>query len=290
MKKIIIYCFILPAFVAIFQACSKDGNPKLPELEEVSWLPQLVKDATTDISISPSDPQSFLGKFSIDKYFEGGVSPQKVDVVVIKNNNKGIVKTLKADVAAFPATVEITGAQLLTLFGGTIVLGDVFDVGVDVTTASGKKFEAFPAIGNSYAAGITAQPGASPIIRYLAACTFDKNSFNGNYAVVEDEWADFTVGQLVAVAPGAGDNQISVTAYPSPAFGKNRKPMIINVNPATFAVTIPEQVIGDYDGATPGATAKGTGTVNPCGDEINLLVTIKIGAQEFTDQTLKLKK
>lgn len=290
MKKIIIYCFILPAFVSIFNACRKDDNPQLPDLEELSWLPQLVKDATTNVSISPSDPAGFKGKFSIDKYFEGGAAPQKVDVVVIKNNNKALVKTLKADVNAFPASIEITGTQLLTLFGGTIVLGDVFDVGVDITTASGKKFEAFPTIGNAYAAGITAQPGASPTLRYLAACTFDKNAFNGNYKVVEDEWADFAVGELIAVAPGAGANEISVTAYPSPAFGKNRKPMIITVNPATFAVTIAEQVIGDYDGAPANATAKGNGTVNPCGDEINLNVTIKIGAQEFTDQTLKLKK
>ena len=224
MKKIIIYCFILPAFVTVFYACRKEDNPKLPELEELSWQPQLVKDATTDVSISPADALGFLGKFSIDKYFEGGATPQKVDVVVIKNNNKGNVKTLKADITAFPASVEITGGQLLTLFGGTIVLGDVFDVGVDITTASGKKFEAFPSIGNAYASGIIAQPNASPTLRYLAACTFDKNAFNGNYTVAEDEWADFTVGQTVAVAPGPGDNQISVTAYPSPAYGTNRKP------------------------------------------------------------------
>jgi hypothetical protein len=290
MKKVIIYFLVLPAIVSIFYACRKEDNPRLPDLEELSWLPLLVKDATTDVSISPSAPQSFAGKFTIDNYFEGGANPQKVDVVAIKNNDKSSVKVLQADVTSFPAVIEVTGTQLLNLFGGTIVLGDAFDIGVDITTTSGKKFEAFPAVGNAYAAGINAQPGSSPTIRYLAACTFDKNSFNGQYTVVEDEWADFKVGEKVAVAPGPGDNQISITAYPSPAFGTNRKPMIINVNPQTFAVTIPEQVIGDYDGAPPGATAKGSGTVNPCGDDINLLVTIKIGAQEFTDQTFRLRK
>ncbi|RYF96783.1 MAG: hypothetical protein EOO00_01845, partial [Chitinophagaceae bacterium] len=284
MKKIIIYALLLPAIALFLTSCKKDDNAKLPALEQVPWQPQLVKDATTDISISPSDPQSFSGKFSIDEYFESGANPQKVDVVVIKNNNKAGVKVLKADVTTFPAVVEVTGAQLLNLFGGTIVLGDVFDIGVDVTTASGKKFEAFPAIGNAYAAGITAQPGAAPIIRYLAACTFDKSSFNGNYSVLQDDWADFKVGDPIAVAPGAGDNQLSIIAYPSPAYGKNRKPMLVTVNPQTFAVTIPEQVIGDYDGAAPNATVRGTGAVNPCGDDITLSITIKIGAQEWTDQ------
>jgi hypothetical protein len=291
MKKVIIYSLLLSALATSFNACRKSDNPNIPDLERVPWLPLLVKDGTTDISISPSDPESFVGKFTIDEYFESGANPQKVDVVVIKNGNKAVVKTIKADVTTFPAVVEVTGAQLTTLFGGTtIVLGDNFEVGVDVTTASGKKFEAFPATGNAYASGIVAQPGSSPTITYLAACAFDKNSFNGTYEVVEDEWADFGAGDPIAVSPGAGDNQISIVAYPSPAFGTNRKPMLIDVDPATFAVTIPLQVIGDYSGAPANATVRGTGTVNPCGDEINLSITIKIGAQEFTDQTFKLKK
>jgi hypothetical protein len=66
--------------------------------------------------------------------------------------------------------------------------------------------------------------------------------------------------------------------------------MLITVDPATFAVTIPEQVIGDYDGAPPGATVRGDGTVNPCGDEITLSVTFKIGATDYADQIFKIRK
>ena len=263
---------------------------RYPGLERFSWLPLLVKDATANPSISPSDPENFVGRFTIDEYFESGDNPQKVDVVIIKNGNKGNVKTIKTDITTFPATVEVTGTQLISLFGGTIVLGDLFQIGVDITSTSGKKFEAFPATGNAYASGIVAQPGASPTIAYLAACTFDKNAFNGNYKVVQDDWADFKVGDPIAVAPGAGANQISITAFPSPAFGTNRKPMIVDVDPATFAVTVPEQVIGDYSGAPPGATVRGEGTLNPCGDEITLTVTIKIGVTDYTGQVFKIKK
>ena len=290
MKKILIFSLLFAAIAMLLGACRKDDNAKLPDLERVSWLPLLVKDPTANISISPSDAENFVGRFTIDEYFESGANPQKVDVVVIKNSDKTNVKTIKADVTSFPATVEVTGAQLISLFGGTIVLGDLFEIGVDVTTAGGKKFEAFPATGNAYASGIVAQPGSSPTITYLAACTFDKNSFNGNYKVVQDDWADFKAGDLIAVAPGAGENQISITAFPSPAYGTNRKPMLITVDPATFAVTIPEQVIGDYDGAPPGATVRGDGTVNPCGDEITLSVTFKIGVTDYADQIFKIRK
>lgn len=290
MKKIIIFSILLSAVTATFNACRKEDNANLPGLEKFDWLPLIVKDQATDISISGQDPTSFTGKFTIDKYFEADVNPQKVDVVVIKNGNKAIVKTIKADITSFPATVEVTGPQLETLFGSAIVLGDNFTIGVDIITPSGKKFEAFPAVGNAYASGVAAQPGASTTIDYLSACTFDKNSFNGMYEVVQDDWADFNPGELVEVRPGAGANQIAVTAYPSPAYGTNRKPMLCDVNPTTFAVNIPEQVIGDYFGAPPGATARGNGTVNPCGDEITLKVTIKIGGTDYADQTLKLSK
>jgi hypothetical protein len=290
MKRIIIYSTVLVAIVAILNACRKDDNPRIPSLEKFEWMPLFVKDQTTDVSIDGKEPASFVGKFTIDKYFETDINPQKADIVVIKNGDNANIKMIKPDVTTFPTTVEITGPQLETLFGEPIILGDNFTIGVDITTPGGKKFEAFPAIGNSYAAGITAQPGASPTIDYLAACTFDKNSFNGPYEVIQDDWADFNPGETVNVTPGAGVNQISVLAYPSPAYGTNRKPMLVDVNPTTFAATITEQVIGDYTGAPPGATARGDGTVNPCGDELNLNVTFKIGGTDYEDYKLILRK
>jgi len=290
MKRITIYSAILVFVLAVLNACRKDDNPRIPALEKFEWMPQFVKDQTTNVAIDGKDPLAFVGKFTLDKYFETDINPQKVDIVVIKNNDKGNIKMIKADVTSFPTTVEITGPQLEALFGAPILLGDNFTIGADITTPGGKKFEAFPTLGNAYASGITAEPGGSPTLNYVSACVFDKNSFNGPYEVVTDEWADYAPGETIAVTPGAGVNQISVLAYPSPAYGTNRKPMLVNVNPTTFVATVPEQVIGDYNGAPPGAKVVGDGTVNPCGDLISLNLTIKIGASEWTDQTLILSK
>ena len=38
-------------------------------------------------------------------YYGTAVEPQKVDIVVIRNDNKANVKTIKADVTSFPASV-----------------------------------------------------------------------------------------------------------------------------------------------------------------------------------------
>ena len=96
----------------------------------------------------------------VDLYYGPAVNPQKIDIVVIRNDDKTNVKTIKADVTSFPSSIEVTGTQLTTLFDSTIKLGDKFEIGADVTTINGQKFEAFPATGNPYGADTTALPGS----------------------------------------------------------------------------------------------------------------------------------
>jgi hypothetical protein len=290
MKKQILFSIssLLIAAILFFAGCKKNDASTPIGLTRVP-TPLIIKDPTTDLNISGQDPASFSGKFVVSMYFKDD-KVQKVDVVVIMNGDNSKVRTIQANVTTFPTTIQITGTQLATLFGATIVLGDNFQIGTDVTMLNGLKLEAFPATGSSYAAGIYAEPGGAPTITYLVACTFNNASFNGNYTVAQDDWADFAVGDPILVSPGPASNQITITAYPSPAFGNNRKPMIINVDPATFAVTIPEQVIGDYFGAPPNTTIRGTGTVNPCGDNIKLTVTFKIGGADASGFVLSLDK
>lgn len=285
MKSSIIVCFFA---ALIFGSCRKEDNPKLPDLIRVP-LPLITLDPTGDATISAQNSASFKGKFIVDVYFKNDIPPQKFDIVIIKNGDPSTVKILQAGITTFPTTMEVTGAQITAAFGAPSE-GDKYDIGADVFIANGQKIEAFPATGTAYGSSIAGQPGSNTSIEYVVLCGFDKNSFNGNYKVVRDDWQDFAAGDLIAVQPGTGANQISIAAYPSPAFGKNRKPMVIDVDPVTFIVTVPLQVVGDYDGAPPGATVKGSGTVNPCGDKITLSVTINIGGTDYPDNMLILEK
>ena len=140
--------------------------------------------------IPGDDPASFLGKFIMDLYYGTAVKPQKVDIVVIRNDNKTNVKTIKTNVTTFPASIQVTGTELTTLFDSTIKQGDKFEIGADVTTINGQKFEAFPVTGNPYGADTAALPGYRFSIVYVTTCTFDKNSFNGQYTVVRNTIGD----------------------------------------------------------------------------------------------------
>jgi len=277
MKKTILYSLLLFGLAAMFHACRKDDVQPPPDTRFP--LPLITKDTTGDDFISGKDPASFLGKFVIDMYYGTEVLPQKVDIVVIRNDNKTNVKTIQANVTTFPASIQVTGTQLTTLFDSTIRLGDEFEIGADVTTINGQKFEAFPEAGNPYGADTSALPGSRFSIEYVADCVFDIASFNGWYTVVGNtigggDWGDLKVGDGVAVS--AGGNEISVFAYPYNQPLYIVYPMICQVDPVTYDVTITRQIIGlNTIFSWPMIWAEpGTGTVSPCGDAITLNMTL----------------
>jgi hypothetical protein len=224
-------------------------------------------------------------------YFPTDVPPKKFDVVVIKNNDKTNVKMLKADVTAFPTEITVTGTELATLFGAPIVLGDKFDIGVDVTTSNGAKFEAFPVIGNSFAAGIAAQPGASTFVRYEAVCQYDPLAYQGAFEVVTDEWGDYTAGTNVQLT------MIDATHFSFKYLAADARPIIVTVNPNTNAVTVAKQVYGT--GYPPGWTfgdisaesvASVENFVAPCAGTFSVILKHTVAAGSFGEYKIVLRK
>jgi hypothetical protein len=245
MKKIAIYSLCLFSVAALFSSCRKEDNSKLPKGLARFPTPQIAKVAGTDQTISAVNPGSFTGKFTVAMYFPGDTPPQKYDVVVRKNGDNTNIKSIQANVTTFPATITVTGTQLQTLFPGAIVLGDRFDFGVDVTTAEGIKFEAFPVTGAAYASGISAQPGASTSVQYAAICQYDPNIYKGSFVVVTDEWADYVPGDVIQLT------MVDATHFSFMYLAANPSPIVVTVN-ADNSVTVPKQVYGS--GYPPGWT------------------------------------
>jgi hypothetical protein len=287
MKKIIA-CFLIATLIAGV-SCRKDDNPKIPELIQVP-TPLLTKDASADQIISAQDPNSFNGKFIVDLFFENDVKPQKFDVVAIKNEDKSKIVTIKENVTTFPTTIEITGAELASLFGEPIVLGDKFDITVNVTTQSGQTILGFPATGNPYASGVANQPGASTLIRYEAVCKFESEEYQGDFEVVLDEWEDYAPGDIVQVTR-INDTQLSFT-YPA----SNAKPIIVNVNPANNSTSVTKQVYGNYSwGAQYGDfSAASVPSLNnfvaPCDGILSVVLNHTVAAGSFGNFRIVLKK
>jgi len=289
MKNNKIIYSLLVFFLAI-TACRKDDNPKLPDLARVPQ-PLITKDESTDLVISAQEPESFNATFNVDLYFKDDVKPQKFDVVVIKNEDKTKPIVLKTDISTFPEKMSITGEQLMELFGEPIVLGDKFDIGVDITTQDGMKYQAFPLVGEGYGSGVSGQPGASVMVRYEAVCAFDISQYVGAFEVVTDDWADFGEGSTVELTAN-GDDEL-LLEYPT----VGGKPLVLKINTATNAVSVAKQNIGAYDDpdwqygnlfaeSVPGLK----NYVAPCEGilSVNLLYTVSAGS--FGENLLVLKK
>ena len=290
MKKIIIYSFYLFSVAALFTACKKDENGNLPELTRFP-LPLVVKVAGSDQVIDAQTPATFSGKYSVGLYFLNDAPPKKFDVVVIKNNDKTNVKVLKTDVTTFPTELTITGTQLATLFNAPIVLGDKFDIGVDVTTYTGAKFEAFPTVGNSYAAGVAAQPGASTFVRYEAVCQYNPSAYQGPYEVVTDEWGDYTPGDIVQLT------MVDATHFSFKYLAAGALPIVVTVNPVTNAVTVPKQVYGSgyppgwpYGNISVESVPSVENFVAPCAGTFSVILKHTVAAGSFGENKIVLKK
>lgn len=291
MKKIIIFSLYIFSVAALFTACTKDRFEKLPELTRFP-VPLVVKVAGSTQVISALDPDAFTGKFSVDRYFPNDAPPKKYDVVVMKNNDKSNVKLLKADVTTFPTEITITGQELENLFNAPIVLGDKFDIGVNVTTYTGAMYEAFPVTGASYAAGIAAQPGASTFVRYEAVCQYMPESFHGAFEVVTDEWGDYAAGETIQVT------MIDATHFSFKYKADDATPIVVTVNAVTNAVTVPKQVYGiGYGGASwpyGNISAESVPSVDnfvaPCSGTFSVILKHTVAAGSFGEYKLVLKK
>jgi hypothetical protein len=284
---------ILFSFLAIvfLYSCRKDDNPKIPDLTRVP-TPLITIDPTSDKLINPGNPAAFKGKVNVGLYFETDIKPQKFDVVVMKNGNKANVKVLKADVTTFPTTVEFTGQELITLFGGPIADGDAFDIGVDITTQSGEKFLAFPAVGNAYGAGVGNQLGASLTVKFLKPCTFVSSAYVGDFSVLQDDWNDYAVGDVIPVKTVSA-NQISFEYNAAFMDAGTSKPIILTINPATNNITVTKQEYGSYTGdATYFAesVAGPASAVNPCDLSISVRLKHTTAAGFSSERTIRLKK
>jgi hypothetical protein len=238
MKRSHIFLFL--AALVFIGGCRKEDNTKIPTLSRVP-LPLITRDASKDLIISAQDPTAFAGRFTIDTYFKSDVLPKKFDVVVVKNGDNANVKTILADVTSYPTTIDITGQQLMDLFGEPIVLSDKFEFGANVTTQDGKVYEAFPTVGVGYGSGIGNQVGASTSVRYEAVCTFTAADYAGDFEVVTDEWGDYAPGTVIPVTV-IDDTHLSFQYATD-----NPKDIIVEVNTASNETSVAPQIYGDYN-------------------------------------------
>lgn len=292
MKKILLYSLFS---LFLFASCRKSDNPRIPEISKVP-VPLILKDKSGDATISAQNPDLFKGKFIVGLYFPEGIKPAKFDVVAIKNGNKTDVKTIATDITTYPSTISISGEQLKSIFGGvSIIAGDKFDFGVNITTEDGKVYLAYPPVGIAFSPTASNPAGSSLSVRYEAICTFNITDYGPigstqDFVVQEDGWADYAAGSVIPVKIVSADSfsfEYAVTNNPSP--------IIIKVDATTNETSVAPIMYGDYGASTGDVTAKSVASppdnyVGPC----DLIVSVKLNHSSakgnYGDYVIRLKK
>ena len=201
-RKINIFAALTLGLIIALAGCKKDDGP-IRSSVIINNVPAI----TTSIESSGSQAidllnlAGFSGKIQVSSYFQGATPPDKIDIVVRKNGSSSNVKVFKKDITTIPASITVSAAEIASLFGAPIALGDAYDFAPDLYVGV-KKYEAFPAsIGTqavtSNNSGIQAYPGFSQFARFAAICAYNPAIYEGDFVVVSDAWEDFAPGDVI---------------------------------------------------------------------------------------------
>lgn len=168
MKNTRILIQFLVAGMLLLTGCESNIIGGLKDDTPIYKLPSITAhlDPTGSPNIQIADLSAFSGKVLLDRYFKDQPAPDKIDLIVRKNLGKGeAVKVVQAGITTFPTTVTVTAAQIQSLFGEALKVGDNYDFAPDIYTKDGK-FEAFPSHGPGNATSVSGGPGFSSFARF----------------------------------------------------------------------------------------------------------------------------
>lgn len=114
-------------------------------------------------------------------------------------------------------------------------------------------------------------------------------TFNGNYKVTADAWADYSVGDIVPVeyVPADGLYKFRIRNTNNPYISNpTTSYMIVTIDPATAAATVTANETFNYIGWV-NVTVTGSGTVGSCTGDINLKLNFSGSSQNQTFTLVK---
>ena len=291
-RKINILLALSLGAIIAFTGCKKDDGA-IRERVTINDVPAISTsvDATGSQAIDLLNLGAFSGKFKVAQYFPGTTPPTKVDIVVRKNGSSANVKVFKTGVTTFPSTFSVTSAEIATLFGVAVALGDTYDFAPDLYVGT-RKFEAFPATGVGTGNGVIAMPLFSEFARFAAICAYDPTIYQGNFVVVSDGFGDFSPGEIVPITRISNTQFSFIDPYVTSPL-----PIIVTVNPLNNQLTITKQKIGNaftwnlgYTNPNMAVAASAASFVAPCSKTIDLNIAYTVDQGSFGSYLLKLRK
>ena len=291
MKKIIKY-FCLFGLI-ILSSCKKSGvqNP-LADVANLGVGSYITLTQAVNLNFNFNTPASTVS-IKVDQY-GGEVDKIVLYVVAGVNSNPTSWKKIKTIPFTGAGTVlSATSQEVATALGTTVPLltpGTFYTFYNQVITKDGKTYDLSNTLG-----ALENNSNYNAVFRWQAfvTCPF-MGPVAGNYRVVQDDWQDWSPGDIVSVLDGPGANQINLrNVWPNPAFGSVVNPLLVNIDPATGTAKVPLVTFGAYPPLTTAQGANGSdvaGYVFSCTGFITLNMKVVYNGSSQGNLKLVLQK
>lgn len=295
MKKILNILLVAIAFMVVGTSCQKEGLALEKPFVDINFFGKgayITLNKSVNVNFNYAAINTSKVSVLVDPY-NNGIKIKQVKLYVVKSANADpaawkLVKTVDVN-----GTTELsaTGAEVATAIGTPAATlfapGQFYTFYNQVITEDGRTFDLSNTLG-----ALENATGYNACFRWTAyvVCPFT-GGMKGNYKVIADGWEDWPIGAIVPVADGPGANQVDLSGvYPGGGYVKNK--LVVNVDPATGAASIPRVDYGSYSptGAVYSAAAANAGYIFSCTGYIGLKIEHFYGTSSYGFYSLILQK
>jgi hypothetical protein len=281
MKKILLIVGLF-SMLSITNSCKKtDGsiNP-FSSVSNFAIGSYLLLDSTISNKMNYSAITTSSVGILVHQY-PGSEQVDHIDIYATAGSTYDTTKWHKVKTVAYAATgsttLSATGAELATALGvppASLAPGSSYTFYNRIFTKSGKKYDVLNT-GDNSGSGLISGAYYNSAFSFAAniVCPFVAPMAGTYKVVIDDDWQDWNDGDLVQVTDGPGANQLNLSkVWPNPAYGTIVSPLVVQVDPATGAATVPTVTFANY-GYLVTATS-GTGFVFSCTGLIKLVINL----------------
>ena len=215
-------------------------------------------------SITDIDPGIFDSKDLANSYVEfvitvpAGSVPEKIVVVASYKDN--LERETITETTTYPATIRIHSADIAQKLGislNNIQNGDIFTLEL-ITTANGRS---------------TRSPA---VLMVPVACAYDENLAIGSYHSISEDWD--SEGDITLTSDPSDPYKIYVVGLEEmEGLVEDQGPLVMNINPATYAVTVPLKTLSSDAWGYGPISYVGNGVYSSCDGSYTMYFDISIG-------------
>ena len=292
MKKLLYILMTILVVVFLYGSCKKTGinaNP-LSDVNSLSLGSYLLLDSVVNLNLSSESINTSSVGIMVQEN-AGGLPVDHIVVYVAQSYTYDTTQWASVKTISYTGKntlISITGLELANALGvdpSSISPGTSYYFYNRAVSKSGAFWDisntGYANDGNNLIAG----SNYNSAFYYVAniVCPFVA-PMAGTYKVIEDDWQDWSPGDLVQVSDGPGTNQLNLSqVWPNPANGTVINPLYCSVDPLTGVATIPAGINwGNYGGTICSTLTGGGGNVFSCTGLISL--KIHVSASGYGDQ------